>query len=77
LGKPVPVWQIPKVVFRGLAKAGDIIGALQGRRFMFDSDTLEKLAGSACYSSQKIEQKLGFQAKHHLRESLSSIIQMP
>jgi nucleoside-diphosphate-sugar epimerase len=77
LGKPVPVWQIPEVVFRGLAKIGDAIGALQGRRFMFDSDTLEKLAGSACYSSQKIEQKLGFQAKHHLRESLSSIIQTP
>jgi nucleoside-diphosphate-sugar epimerase len=75
LGKPVPGWRIPEVVFRGLAKVGDAIGALQGRRFMFDSDTLEKLAGSAYYSSQKIEQELGFRAHHHLRESLSDIIQ--
>jgi UDP-glucose 4-epimerase len=76
LGKPVPAWRIPKVVFRGLAKIGDTIGTLLGRRFMFDSDTLEKLAGSAWYSSQKIEKELGFRAHHHLRESLPEIIQM-
>ncbi len=74
LGKPIPGWRIPKIVFRGLAKVGDIIGGVRGRRFMFDSDTLEKLAGSACYSSQKIEQELGFRAHHHLRESLPDII---
>jgi len=60
-----------------LAKIGDAIGALQGRRFMFESDALEKLAGSAWYSSQKIEQELGFRAHHHLRKSLSDIIQTP
>ena len=75
LGKPVPAWRIPEGVFRGLARIGDAIGAMRGRRFMFDSDTLEKLAGSAWYSSQKIEQELGFRAHHHLRESLSDIIQ--
>jgi nucleoside-diphosphate-sugar epimerase len=74
LGKPIPGWQVPKVMFRGLAKIGDAIGALQGRRFMFDSDTLEKLAGSACYSSQKIEQELDFRAHHHLNKSLQEII---
>lgn len=58
----------------GLAKIGDAVGTLRGRRFMFDSDTLEKLAGSACYSSQKIEQELGFHAQHHLQDSLPDII---
>jgi len=77
LDKPIPGWRIPKVVFRGLAKIGDTISTLRGRRFMFDSDTLEKLAGSACYSSQKIEQELGFRPKHHLRESLQDIISTP
>jgi nucleoside-diphosphate-sugar epimerase len=74
LGKPVPAWRIPEVVFRGLAKIGDAIGKLRGRRFMFDSDTLNKLAGSSWYSSQKIEQELGFRAHYHLRESLPDII---
>ena len=75
LGQPVPSWRVPEVVFRGLAKIGDTISTLRGRRFVFDSDTLEKLAGSAWYSSKKIEKELGFQAKHHLRESLPNIIQ--
>jgi len=62
-------------VFQGLAKAGDFIGGVQGRRFMFNSDTLEKLAGYAWCSSQKIEQELGFQAHHHLCEVLQDIVQ--
>ena len=74
LGKPVPAWRILEIVFRGLAKIGDAIGALQGRRFMFDSDTLEKLAGSAWYSSRKIEKELGFRPRRLLRETLSDII---
>ncbi len=74
LGKPVPGWRIPEMAFRALAKTGDAIGAVRGRRFLFDTDTLEKLAGSACYSSQKIENDLGFCAKHHLRDALPDII---
>ena len=74
LGRPIPGWQIPEIVLGGLAKFGDAIGQLRGRRFIFDSDALEKLAGSAWYSPQKIENELGFQAQHPLRESLRDII---
>ena len=74
LGRPVPAWRAPKIGLRILAKIGDAISALRGRRFMFDSDAFEKLAGSACYSSQKIEQNLGFCARHHLQDSLPDII---
>jgi len=77
LGRSVPAWQIPEVILRGLAIIGDAIGALRGRRFMFDSDTLEKLAGSSWYSSQKIEKELGFRAQHNLREFLQDFIQKP
>ena len=77
LGKPVPAWKIPEIILHGLAKIGDAIGALRGRRFMFDSDTLEKLIGSSWYSSQKIEKKLGFRAQHNLREFLQDFIQKP
>jgi UDP-glucose 4-epimerase len=73
LDKPIPGWRIPEMVFCGLGKIGDVIGKLRGRRFIFDSDTLIKLAGSSWYSSQKIEQELGFRAHYHLRESLPDI----
>jgi len=74
LGRPIPGWQIPEIVLGGLAKVGDAIGQLRGRRFIFDSDVLEKLTGSAWYSSKKIENELGFQAQYPLRESLRDII---
>lgn len=74
LGKTAPNWYIPSVIFRGLAIAGDVLGKMRGRRFMFDTDTWHKLAGSTWYSSQKMETELGFHPNHHLRESLPDII---
>ncbi len=71
--KPLP-FSIPVFVLKMLAKIGDLIGKLRGRRFMFDSDALEKLLGSAWYSSAKIESELGFQAKRHLQEALPEIV---
>ncbi len=74
LNKSVPVWHVPVFVLKLLAKAGDLIGFIRGRRFTFDSDALKKLTGSACYSSVKIERELGFRAKRKLREALPEII---
>ena len=74
LGKSVPAWTIPPWVLTVLAKVGDGIGRVRGRRFMFDSDALDKLAGSACYSSEKIEQELGFHARKNVRSALLEIV---
>ena len=74
LGKPVPGWSIPMPVLRMLARVGDGIGGVRGRRFMFDSDALDKLIGSACYSSAKLERELGFVPQRHLRETLPDMI---
>ncbi len=74
LGKRPMPWTIPAVLLEGLAKAGDAIGKLSGRRFPFDSDALRKLSGSAWYSSAKIRRELGFQPQHTLRQSLPDII---
>lgn len=74
LGKSVPRWRIPKAVFQGLARLGDVIGKIRGRRFFYDSDTLNKLAGSTWYSSQKIKRELGYHAKYQLRDSLPGIL---
>ena len=74
LHKSVPVWSIPSFVLSLIAKLGDVIGLLRGRRFSFDSDALEKLVGSACYSSAKLERDLQFRAKHNLSDALPEIV---
>jgi len=74
VGKTPPAGCIPLSLLRLLARMGDGIGLLRGRRFVFDSDALDKLTGSACYSSRKIERELGFSAFYHLHDSLPEII---
>jgi len=74
LGKQVPAWSVPMPILHALAMVGDGIGFLRRRRFMFDSDALDKLVGPAWYSSRKIEDELEFSPRHHLHESLPGII---
>ena len=54
---------------------GYAIGRIRGRRFVFDSDALDKLDGSAWFSSSKIETMLGFRPKWNLEEALPEMIQ--
>lgn len=75
LERQVPNWSIPLFILQGLAKLGDGIGALRGKRFMFDSHALAKLVGSAAYSSAKIQRELGFIPKWSLDQALPSIVQ--
>ena len=74
LGKPIPRWHVPLGVLKGLARVGDAIGRVRGRRFMFDSDALEKLTGSAWYSSEKIARELGFRPRVTFEEALPELI---
>lgn len=74
LGKPAIGWSIPMPLLKVVARFGDLFAKFVGRRFPLDSDTLEKLTGSAWYSSAKIGRDLGFQPKHSLREVLPNII---
>jgi hypothetical protein len=61
-------------LMRALAKAGDGIECMRCRRFFFDSDALDKLIGSAWYSSAKIERELGFKPVHDLPRTLPEIV---
>ena len=74
LGKSIPSWYVPTFALRLLALMGDGIGALSGKRFVFDSDAMEKLVGSACYSSDLIQNDLGFKPERNLQESLGEIV---
>ncbi len=74
LGKRPIKTSVPMFLLRGLAGVGDVIGRASGRRFLFDSDALQKLTASAWYSSDKIVSELGFCPKYSLKESLPDII---
>lgn len=73
--KPVPKWVVPVGVLNGLAKMGDGISRLLGRRFMFDSDVLSKLTGSAVYTSDRIRADLGFRPKQNLHSVIPEIVE--
>ena len=74
LGKPPLGWEIPLSLLNILAKTGDAMETLIGRRIPFDSAALLKLTGSACYSSAKIRRELGFMPQHSLQTSLPDIV---
>jgi nucleoside-diphosphate-sugar epimerase len=74
IGKPVPQWSIPPRVLQVLATVGDRIGRLRGKRFVFDSASLQRLTESAVYSSEKIQRELGFRPERDLREALPEIV---
>jgi nucleoside-diphosphate-sugar epimerase len=75
LGKNVPGWSVPQGMLSGAARVGDMIGKVRGQRFLFDSDVLEKLIGSAWYDTGKAEQELGVVPKWDLESALPEIIE--
>jgi len=74
LGKPIPRWYVPLWTLKTLGKAGDAIGWISGKRFLFDSDALDKLIGSAWYSSDKIARDLGYRPSVTFQEALPDLI---
>jgi len=64
---PVPIWKIG-------ARIGDLVGRIRGKPFVFNSEKLDKLFGSAWYSSDKIRRELGFNSKHTLETALPEIV---
>jgi|GEM_PF-68901 len=74
LGRSPPNWSVPLWALRGLGHVGDQIGRLRGRRFVFDSDALEKLVGSAWFSSEKIESQLGFKPEWSLEKAMPEMV---
>jgi len=74
LGKKPPLWHIPLFLLRWLGRLGDMIGVLRGRRFIFDSDALEKMTGSAWYDNSRLCSELGFKPQFELRDTLRQIV---
>lgn len=74
LGRRKPRFGIPVTTLRAAARFGDVVGRVRGRRFIFDSNALEKLASSAWYSSRKIETELGFRPAYDLEKALPRMV---
>ena len=74
LGKPAPSWAVPMPVLRLLAGIMTTAGNLVGRKIGFDYETLDKLLGWACYSSDKIRRELGYRSAFCLEEALPDIL---
>jgi len=57
-----------------MAKVGDLISFVTKRRFVFDSDTLEKLLGSSWYSAEKIKRELGYRPKRAFDDAVEEMV---
>jgi hypothetical protein len=49
---------------------------MRGHRIVFDSNALEKLLGSAWYSSERISRELGFRATVDFVHALPEIVSL-
>ncbi len=74
LGRPIPKWHVPLGLLRMLGLVGDAVGRIRGKRFIFDSDALEKLIGSAWYSSERIMRELGYRPAVSFQDALPNMI---
>lgn len=73
LGKPRCAWAVPVMGLRLAARLGDGLESITRRRLPLDSETLERLLGSAWYSPARIGREVGWRAKVSLADGLREI----
>ncbi|UCE88113.1 MAG: NAD-dependent epimerase/dehydratase family protein, partial [Pseudomonadota bacterium] len=74
LGREAPSWSVPLWLLRTGARTGDLLKTLGMRRFPVDSGMLEKLLGSAWYSSDRIVDELGYHPTWTLDTALPQMV---
>ena len=60
VGRPVARWRVPAWLLKAAARCGDVLELVTRRSSPLTSPMLEKLIGSAWYSSDTIAQDLGY-----------------
>ncbi len=68
-------WAVLESALRRAARIGDGLEAVLRRRLPLDSEALERLLGSAWYSSARIERELGWRARISLVEGLREMFE--
>lgn len=74
LGKGVPRWHVPWATLVAMARCGDLAGRITGRPMPLDSVALDKLMGSAWYTSIRAQADLGFEPRHSLQSAMPEIV---
>lgn len=74
LGMPRCSWAVPRWLLRTLAIGADGLEVIVKKRMPFDSETLDRLLGSAWYSPARIERDLGWRARVSLADGLAEML---
>lgn len=74
LGREVPRHSLPPAVWRALARLGDAAGVALHRRAPFDSDSYQKLFGSAWYPPGDLHGVLGVSGLRTLDDALRAMV---
>lgn len=74
LGKSVPDWHIPMLLFKTAAKLGDMLERISRGKMPVNSALIERLFGDSCYVSTRIERELNWAPRRNFRDSLPDIV---
>lgn len=74
LGRRPPRWVLPLAGLHAAARLGDAVGFIARRDIPLNSAAVEKLTGSAWYSSEKIRRELDFRPAHTLIDALPAMV---
>lgn len=74
LGKSIPKRAVPIRVLSLAALFGDFFTFITGKNLPLNRSVLEKLQGSAWYSSEKIQRELGYSPAHTLYSALPDMV---
>jgi nucleoside-diphosphate-sugar epimerase len=69
-GVPPPAITPPGWLFHAMAPAGDLAGRLLKRRFPFNREVLDKLAGSAWHDDQELRRLTNYRPHHNIEQAL-------
>lgn len=74
VGRAPARWRVPASLLRCGGRLGDGLGRLAGRTLPLNSEVVERLLGSACYSPARIERELGWRAGIGLDEGVREML---
>jgi nucleoside-diphosphate-sugar epimerase len=74
VGRPVAQWRVPAWLLKAAARCGDVLERVTRRSSPLTSPMLEKLIGSAWYSSDAITQDLGYRPLFTFEDAVPEMI---
>lgn len=74
LGRDMPHWSLPAWLLRSVGCFGDVAGKIFGRKLPVDSETVQRLLGSAAYDSTRIQRELGYTPGFDFPTALPEIV---